>query len=401
MFRLAYFVSHPIQYQAPLLRLIDSDPEIDLTVFFYSDFSLHSYKDKGFGRTVKWDIPLTEGYKHEFLKCWGSCQWRGWLRQPIATNVMSALEQGNFDAVWVHGWSWLCSLQAIFSANRLQVPVLLRGEANGFSESSNLFKEKAKRTILSWLFKKISLFLPIGTLNYQFYRSYNIKPESLQLVPYAVDNDYFSTQADLAKQKRENLRRSLGLEPNRPIILYASKLIGRKRPQDLLNAYQHLLCRADSDTKPYLLFVGDGDMKPSLELAVSSSNEDSVRFLGFRNQSELPAFYDLCDVFVLPSSFEPWGLVINEVMNAGKAVVVSDKIGCLHDLIEDGVNGRIFPVGDISALSKALDWALQNSASAGVASLSKIGEWSYQEDVQGIKKALLSLSKAGDKWNEY
>ena len=68
MFRLAYFVSHPIQYQAPLLQLIAADPEIELEVFFFSDFSLKPYLDPGFGKTIKWDIPLTEGYKHQFLE---------------------------------------------------------------------------------------------------------------------------------------------------------------------------------------------------------------------------------------------------------------------------------------------------------------------------------------------
>ena len=65
--RLAYLVSHPIQYQAPLLRRIAQEPDIDLTVFFGSDFSVRGYKDEGFGVDVKWDVPLLEGYRHVFL----------------------------------------------------------------------------------------------------------------------------------------------------------------------------------------------------------------------------------------------------------------------------------------------------------------------------------------------
>ncbi len=61
--RLAYLVSHPIQYQAPLLRRIAQEPDIDLTVFFGSDFSLRSYQDEGFGVDVKWDVPLLDGYR--------------------------------------------------------------------------------------------------------------------------------------------------------------------------------------------------------------------------------------------------------------------------------------------------------------------------------------------------
>src|SRR3974390_2052095 len=65
--RLAYFVSHPIQYQAPLLRRIAQEKDIYLKVFFSSNISMRGYLDPGFGRTVKWDVPLVEGYDHEFL----------------------------------------------------------------------------------------------------------------------------------------------------------------------------------------------------------------------------------------------------------------------------------------------------------------------------------------------
>src|ERR1700727_2058270 len=65
--RLAYLVSHPIQYQAPLLRRIAKEPDIDLTVFYGSDFSVREYKDKGFGVGVKWGVSLLDGYRYEFL----------------------------------------------------------------------------------------------------------------------------------------------------------------------------------------------------------------------------------------------------------------------------------------------------------------------------------------------
>ena len=60
-FKLAYLVSHPIQYQAPLLRKISEDPEIDLTVFFCSSASVQRHFDKGFRRDIEWDTPLLGG----------------------------------------------------------------------------------------------------------------------------------------------------------------------------------------------------------------------------------------------------------------------------------------------------------------------------------------------------
>jgi len=320
MFKLAYFVSHPIQYQAPLLRMIAADPDIELKVFFYSDFSLEGYQDSGFGKVVKWDTPLTDGYDYQFLDCWGAKQWKNIVQQPVARDVVKQLETGGFDAVWVHGWAWFCSLQVIMAADRLKIPVLFRGESNGLREKINPFKKAIKKLFLDFLFKKINAFLYVGKLNHDFYKSYGISENQFFSVPYAVDNDFFQMQSILASKNREELKRSLNLEPSRPIILYAAKLIEVKRPQDLLSAYRLLSPDSIQEPEPYLLFVGDGILRSHIEDLAKETGWQSIRFLGFRNQSEMPAMYDLCDVFALPSSFEPWGLAINEVMNAGKAV---------------------------------------------------------------------------------
>src|SRR5208282_179819 len=109
-----------------------------------------------------------------------------------------------------------------------------------------------------------------------------------------------------------------------------------------------------------------------------------VHFLGFKNQGELPAFYDLCDVFVLPSHFEPWGLVVNEVMNAARPVIVSDRVGAAPDLVSDGVNGFIYPNGDVPALASKLRAVLDlpqiKRECMGRKSLERIGDFSFEAD---------------------
>ncbi len=100
--------------------------------------------------------------------------------------------------------------------------------------------------------------------------------------------------------------------------------------------------------------MGDGEERAALERQAAESGFSGIRFCGFRNQSELPGFFDIATVFVLPSRHEPWGLIVNEVMNAGRAVIVSDDVGCQPDLITDGVEGCVFPAGDVEALTAAL-----------------------------------------------
>jgi glycosyltransferase involved in cell wall biosynthesis len=158
-----------------------------------------------------------------------------------------------------------------------------------------------------------------------------------------------------------------------------------------------LLLAKSLSAKPYLVFVGDGEMLPALK-AEAQRLGSNVRFLGFRNQSELPAFFDLCDVFVLPSEREPWGLIVNEVMNAGRGVIITDQVGCAPDLVRDGENGHVYPVGDIDALARALGDVLQSPekiASMGRASAEIIAKWSFQGDIDGLKAALNSIRSNG------
>jgi glycosyltransferase involved in cell wall biosynthesis len=210
-------------------------------------------------------------------------------------------------------------------------------------------------------------------------------------MPYAVDNDFFRRKALEAAPRREEFRRELGLDPGRPVILYASKLQTRKRCIDLVEAYIRLSPLPGVDPPAYLLIVGDGEERTALEARVRESGLGSIRFLGFRNQTELPRFYDLCDLFVLPSYNETWGLIVNEVMNAGRPIIVTDQVGCQPDLVHDGLNGFVYPAFDVDRLSQCLRRLVDDSgvrATMGENSLRIIQQYSFEQDVIGLRKAL-------------
>jgi glycosyltransferase involved in cell wall biosynthesis len=388
--RLAYLVTHPIQYQAPLLRRIAEESGIDLTVFFCSDFSLKSYLDPSFGKIIAWDVPLIGGYRHEILPALGRRDQLSFWR-PVNYGLAKHLTRTNFEVLWVHGYNRWFNWRAIAGAKMRGLKVLVRDEATRLTGTRHKLKGLAKRIFFLILRNLCDGFLAIGTLNAEYYQSYGIGPERIFSVPYAVDNAFFRDKAKTASGERECLRRQLGLEPGRPIILYASKLSEVKRGTDLLEAYIHLSPDQIQEPKSYLLFIGEGNQRQSLEERARAMNWSSIKFLGFKNQTELPRYYDLCDVLVLPSVFEPWGLVINEVMNAGRAVVVSDQVGCGPDLVKDGENGYVFKAGDIAGLRLALDSILSNPEKCralGRKSLEIIEKWGIEEDVAGLKQAL-------------
>ena len=388
--RLAYLVSHPIQYQAPLLRLIASQPDIDLTVFFGSDISVRSFRDPGFNQMVSWDVPLLDGYRHEFLPAVGRRDIISSLR-PFSYGFVRRLRRSRFDALWVHGYARPSNWLAIVTGKLAGLKVFVRDEATMVSAPRSRPRRAAKALFFRLLSRWVDGFLAIGTANRDYYLRHGIAPGRIFMVPYAVDNEFFATRAAQAAIGREALRRELGLEPGRPVILYASKFQTRKRPDDLLLAYELVVPRADPGRRPYLLYVGDGEMLASVRAAAASKGLNDVRFLGFRNQTELPAFFDLCDVFVLPSKHEPWGLVVNEAMAAGRAVIVGDEIGCAADLVKSGINGFAVSAGDVPALADALFDVIGSAGRAhemGEASRRIIESWSFREDLTGLREAL-------------
>jgi glycosyltransferase involved in cell wall biosynthesis len=395
MVRLAYVVSHPIQYQAPLLRRIAREPEIDLTVLFGSDFSVRGYRDRGFGVEVTWDVPLLDGYHSQFLPRLRDTGTVSPL-SPISRGILGRLRNPDgspaFDALWVHGYASVNALHAIFVANALGIPVLLRAESWLADRPRSLSTLFTKQLFLQLLRPAIAATLPIGSRNRDYWAHY-FGPDMPQfLMPYAVDNAWFAQRTAAADPNK--LRSELQLTPGRPIILFASKLQTRKHADHLLEAYARLWASVPNQL-PYLLIVGDGEERPRLEARARELALEGVRFLGFRNQSELPAFFALADVFVLPSRHEPWGLIVNEAMASGCAVIVSNEVGAHSDLVTDGVEGFVFPVGDIDALTTALARVLsspEQTQRMREAAKTRIASWDFEADVRGLHQALATVT---------
>lgn len=392
--RLAYVVSHPIQYQAPLLRRLALEPDIDLTVLFGSDLSTRTYRDQGFGVDVSWDTPLLEGYRSRVLPA---------LRDPgtvtattpLSRSLLRALRSDDgspaFDAVWVHGYASLNSLRAITAAHWLGTPVLLRAESWLGDRTRGKGKLFAKSAFLRLLRPFIAATLPIGSHNAVYWQTYFSGHVPQFRVPYAVDNAFFAERATIEQQRLPELRAELGLDPHRPVILFASKLQQRKGAADLLEAYRRF-CESDSvTTPPYLVIVGDGEERARLELMCEDAGLDGVRFAGFRNQTELPRFFALADIFVLPSRHEPWGLIVNEAMAAGCPAIVSSEVGAGTDLVSDGQEGFTFPAGDVSALTSVLHRCFDGSTCLncmGARAANRMQGWDFEADIAGLRRAL-------------
>ena len=146
----------------------------------------------------------------------------------------------------------------------------------------------------------------------------------------------------------------------------------------------------------YLVFVGDGSLKVELETEANFLKvQDKVKFLGFVNQSQLPSIYCSADLFILPSEYEPFGVVVNEAMLCGLPVIVSDKVGAGYDLIKHDETGFVYPCGNIDELKIILNNTLSNREkldSMSIAARDHIQLWSPEENIEAIVKALNTIN---------
>jgi len=387
MARFAVLTSHPIQYQAPLFRYIAELGGVKLKTFFCSDFGATPKKDEQFGVTFTWDIPLLDGYEHEFLvnKATnpGPQSSKG-LYNPDADKKILDFRP---DAVLVHGYA---SWTSRFVINRMfhqGIPLIFRGESN-LLQPRPLHIRIAKEFYLRNLFRKIDAFASIGQYNSEYYRSYGVPENKIYSAPYTVDNAFFQSRTAEACLEAKRLRQELGIF-DRTVILFSAKFIPKKRPLELIEGFY----RSEIFSDCVLVFAGDGEMKPLMEKRVADLGiATSVRFLGFRNQSQMPATYALGDLFVIPSSIEPWGLAVNEAMNLGLSIIASDMVSSARDLVIHGENGWVYPSGGIDCLagclSEAVSLGREGLKMKGRRSLEIISRWGIPETANGILDAL-------------
>jgi glycosyltransferase involved in cell wall biosynthesis len=390
-FRVAVLNSHPIQYFAPLYAYLNRDPALEVTALYCSDISLRGGMDPGFGQSVTWDVDLLGGYPSIFLGPNARQRVPGGFWSLVCPEVWAEVRSGRYDAVWLHGYAYAADLIALLAARSRGLPVFYRSETHlGLRRSG--WKRRIRDAVLSFAARFIDRFLAIGTANRDYYRALGVPEPKIFDVPYTVDNERFIAAARLSDDERVAVRQRFGLPPDRPVVLFASKLIARKHPDDVVRAVARL---RDEGVMASLLFIGAGELEATLRsLVVEYNLTGLVSFGGFVNQSELPKVYAASDVFVLPAENEPWGLIVNEVMCAGVPVIVASEVGCVPDLVHDGRNGLLMQAGDVASLTAALRRLLvddRERVAMGQKGLEMIRDWSYERCRRGV----LAAAKGG------
>jgi glycosyltransferase involved in cell wall biosynthesis len=384
-YRVLAVSSHPVQYGAPVFRLMARHPQVDFHVAYCSLRGAEAGHDPEFGTTVKWDIPLLDGYAwtHVPNRGSGAESFLG-LRNP---GLWKLIRERRFDAVICHVGYVRASFWIAYLAARSSGAAFIFGTDASTLEprDGRAWKHLFKRVAWPLLFRLASQVLTASSAGYDMMRSLGISEGRISMTLDTVDNDWWLAEA--ARADRAAVRTSWGVGPEEKVILFCAKLQPWKHSLDLLRAFA-----AAAIPHSTLVFAGDGSVRSQLEAEASALGiRGRVRFLGFVNQSQLPGVYKASDLMVIPSRYEPFGLVVNEAMLCGCPVVASDRVGAVRDLIEPPRTGFVYPCGDTQALAGVLRQALGDPARLSAisrAALARIEGWSPRASVAALVDAV-------------
>ncbi len=383
MRRLLVLASHPIPYQAPLFRELAARPGLVVKVLYGDNYGVHPRRSRWGIEGFTWQGDLLEGYSSEFLPNWAPrpdpSSFFGKLNPDLPRRILAWQP----DAVLVFGYASLYAISVITTASLARIPLLY------LSDSSLSTVPGLRGLVGRWVRRRIystaQVLLVGGQRNRQHYLAHGVPAAKLVWCPFSVGNKRFARQREEALASRARVRATWGVPDSGPVALYVGRLSPEKRVDDLVSA---MTCVPDLT----LVLVGTGPTEPRLRSMARVVGQSRVVFAGFRNQHELPSIYAAADLLVLPSRYEPWGLVCNEAMNFGLPIVVSTDVGCGPDLAVEDQTGTRYPTGDTHALAAAILHVLalvkMDAERVRRSVLKRVEEYSESRQADGIARAL-------------
>jgi glycosyltransferase involved in cell wall biosynthesis len=378
---------------APIFRRMAAHPGFDLHVAYCSLRGAEAGHDPEFAATVQWDVPLLEGYSWSHVPNRGSGDESFFgLRNP---GLSKLIREGNYDAVlcfvgYVRATFWI----ACRAAKSSKTAFLFGTDTTTLApRDGRMWKSTVKKILWPRLFRLADQAIVPSSGARDLMLSLGLPAERITLTPYSVDNDWWMKQS--ASVNRSAVRGSWQASASDAVILFCAKLQPWKRPGDLLRAF------ADANlSNALLLIAGEGPLRAQLESeAAALGIAARVRFLGFVNQSQLPAVYTSADLMVLPSEYEPFAVVVNEAMCCGCPVAASDHVGAARDLVAPVRKEFVYRYGDVDALAALLKDALSDRArlaSLGRTAIAHMQTWSPERNIAATLGAIeIAVARKG------
>ncbi|MBL7113822.1 MAG: glycosyltransferase family 4 protein [Bacteroidales bacterium] len=315
--------------------------EMELTVFFQN--SDVKYR--------KWDTEIADSsYKMIFLKNIGiPISANTAFVCNINYNIYQEIKKYNPDRIIATGWDSFATLAAIVYAKMHGKEIILWTESTIHEDS---FIRKISMLYVRFILRFFNGFISAGTAAEEYLRFLGGR-KRIERFYNSVDADFFSTHGRLTSGEKRHVRERIGIGHDSKVIMFSGRLVAIKCPDLLIKAF--FIVKREFP-KMELLVVGYGPEEQKLKKMAGVNS--GIHFLGHQGIDEIPKLYGISDILVLPSISEPWGLVVNEAMACGCAIIVSDKCGCAKDLIQG--NGIIVESGSLDSLIEALKEVLSS-----------------------------------------
>ncbi len=369
----------PAPYFDPLFAKLGDERDWSLRVCYTSVWNANAgWVEKPMDEARYRTIVLDR--EHPMLTRWFGSSF------SAAVSLISEMWRDRPDYLISYGYTLFPQYAAIIWSALTGTPVAIIGDANIHADGTRGLRRLIKRMWLERVVSRAAALIAIGTANRQFWERYGARKEQLFEAKYAVDNERFSREVEGERERASQLRAELGVTAS-VVFLFVGRLVKRKNVDLIVKAMNQLKGRDLA-----LLVVGDGEERVALEALAAGDRR--VRFVGAVPQRDLARYYALADVLVLPARDEPWGLVINEAMAAGLAVIAHEHCGAAVDLV-GADNGFVLQSWSIEELASALERiAVDDKMRERMRACSqqKIKEWSIEGAARGIIDAVMRSS---------
>lgn len=359
---LLIFDSHPVQYKAPVYRRLAQLRPGGFKVVYATDVTVRGHRDREFGTMVAWDTPLLEGYEHLVLHNEHGTPFSGW-RSLNGRGTFALLRRERPAAVLLSQFLYAFDLSVFCGCRLLRIPVWIRHETQDEAFLRPAWKSAVRGIAYRLAYRGVAHAFAIGELNREHLVRHGIAPKKISFARYATPEP---PGVDAAQRNawRESVRKRFGIAPGETLLLFSGKFIDKKNPGLLLETMR--LLSPEERRQFRILFVGAGPLETDLR-AQAGEFPGRVDFAGFVNQSEIASFYAAADILMLPSrrAGETWGLVVNEALQAGCGVVMTDAVGCHREfggwgrvrVMADGdARGGAAALRDLARFPRDFDW---------------------------------------------
>ncbi len=359
------------QYRVPCFTKLQQHLHGHINYYFLADKMEH--------RNMVLSLKKTE-INGLWLKGW---TWHSPPQDDRHLNNILPIVEGNHDIIVLGGWDEPSYLLLWLWGVLLRKKILFWIESTFADDRRQGLKETYKKVLLS---KAPGCIVP-GKQSYEYCRILGMPEKRIYIAPNATDRDFFRNQADQLLPRREGIRRELGFSG--VVILFVGRLVEEyKNISYLIRCFQRL---SQSEDELSLALVGHGPDREKYEEMVKNKNISGVRFLGEMSHGQLCRVYAASDIMVLPSRSETWGFVLNEAMEFGLPLVVTDAVGAGPDLVHPGESGFIVPSGDEPALCEALEKLIKDPelrTTMGEASRRIVENFSPENWAAGVVSAI-------------